>query len=233
MFLATEKLFDTLMMSAVPIVDGPRSYSGYIPNDRSVIYMDAYPDPKDLADYINYLDKNDTAYLEYLSFRKNALDLAPKDRLDKAFLDNWSDPSKHNKRSSYCSVCRGLLPWWSYRSDPNQNGTYEDPNKDDIFLTDQSCSPGGKWRYILNGSPYNPDWTPRPRDEFTRPDYLVQDDNTTTTLAVEDNIETIEPKDNKVLVGNVLFGSFFFIFIAFLIKESRKQARNYSQVPPV
>lgn len=215
-------------MSAVPIVDGPPSYEGYIPNNRSVIHMDAYPDPKDLADYINYLHNNDTAYLEYLSFRKHSIDIAPKDRLDKAFLDNWSDPSKHNKRSSYCSVCRGLLPWWSYKSDPNQNATYRDPNKDELFLTDQSCAAGGKWRYILDGPPYIPDWTPRPRDEFTRPDFYDSAANMTT---LPENTEN--DNNTKVVMGNILFISFFIAFIAFLFRQSRRHSPVYSQVPPV
>ncbi|CEP17388.1 hypothetical protein [Parasitella parasitica] len=171
---ATEKLYDTLSLSAVPIVDGPPSYNGYIPTNRSVIYMDAYPDPKDLADYINYLHNNDTAYLQYLSFRQHAIDVAPKDRLDPEFISRWNDTIAFNQKSSYCSVCRGVLPWWAYKSDPNQTLSYHDPNEGHIFLADESCSASGKWNYISNGPPYQPDWTPRPRDEFTRPNYTSQ-----------------------------------------------------------
>ncbi|KAG1152378.1 hypothetical protein G6F37_000210 [Rhizopus arrhizus] len=198
---ATEKLYDTFMMSAVPIVDGPSSYRGYLPTNRSVIYMDAYPDPKDLADYIDYLDKNDTAYLEYLSFRRDAVNLAAKDRLEPAFIDQWGDALEHKKRSDYCSICRGVLPWWQARH--ASNTTYED--KSERFLADQSCQPAGKWDYITHGRPYTPSWKPRPRDEFTRP----QDEFTQPQLGqpVEEDqkqiIETIEgiflrrPRKNK------------------------------------
>ncbi|KAI8969152.1 hypothetical protein BDF20DRAFT_907899 [Mycotypha africana] len=170
----TEKLFDTLSQSAVPILDGPPSYEGFLPTQRSAIFMDAYPDPKDLADYINFLDKNDTAYLEYLSFRRDALDKSIKDRLDQKFIDNWSDTMAFNEKSSYCSVCRGVLPWWAYKNDPTKrqsNETFQE--KKDVFVVDNTCAKRGKWDYIDNGPPYHPDWTPRSSDEFTRPNFYV------------------------------------------------------------
>jgi hypothetical protein len=223
--IATEKLYDTLAMSAVPIVDGPPSYEGYIPTKRSVIHMDAYPDPKDLADYIMYLDGNDTAYLEYLSFRRDAINIAPKDRLEPAFISNWSDTLAHNTRSSYCSVCRGMIPWWAYKSNPKQKATYQDPHQKDIFLVDQSCSLSGKWNYAQDGPPYNPNWTPRPRDEFTRFNY-TEPTTTIPTPIIEDQFD----KSNSVLIANVSFAVFSFILVAFLYKESRKH--KYSQVAP-
>ncbi|KAI8351178.1 hypothetical protein BD560DRAFT_337409 [Blakeslea trispora] len=234
---ATEKLYDTFMMSAVPIVDGPASYDGYIPNNRSVIYADAYPDPKDLADYINYLNHNDTAYMEYFSFRQHALDIAPKERLDPSFISNWSDPSFHLERSNYCSVCRGLLPWWSYQSNPAHDEEYIDPNKDNSLLADQSCSSPGKWNYIAMGPPYHPEWEPRPRDEFTRSVAYVSN----TSVVLPSPTETIEQQstsvmDNPVFIANVAFIVFFAIFVASLLRISTKQSKSaYTQVqsPPV
>ncbi|KAI8378159.1 hypothetical protein EDC96DRAFT_493787 [Choanephora cucurbitarum] len=229
----TEKLYDTFMMSAVPIVDGPASYDGYIPNNRSVIYADAYPDPKDLADYINYLDQNDTAYMEYFSFRQHALDIAPKDRLDPSFISNWSDPSLHLERSDYCSVCRGLLPWWSYRSNPANKDEYADKNKNSFLLTDETCSSPGKWNYLFEGPPYHPSWEPRPRDEFTRP--ITFQSN--TTVALPSPAITVSPKstnlvESPVFMANVAFIAFFFVFVTTLLKISSKHSNSaYTQVP--
>ncbi|KAI8092401.1 uncharacterized protein B0P05DRAFT_526114 [Gilbertella persicaria] len=221
---ATEKLFDTMMMSSVPIVDGPPTYDGYIPNNRSVIYMDAYPDPKDLADYIQYLHNNDTAYLEYLAYRTHALDMAPKDRLDPDFISNWSDPSFHQQRSNYCAVCRGMLPWWAYHSDPHQTETYKDPDQEDYVLVDQSCAAPGKWNYILDGPPYHPPWTPRPRDEFTRPGTVIPE---TTPLPEATSLPETD-HHSSVLIANLLFVLFFFMFLGVLFRLSKKES---SQLP--
>jgi hypothetical protein len=224
--VATEKLSDTLTMSAVPIVDGPPTYEGYIPSERSVIHMDAYPDPKDLADYINYLDGNDTAYLEYLAFRRDAIDIAPKHRLQPAFISNWSDTVAHNKRTSYCSVCRGLVPWWEAKL--NDKVTYKEQN-DELFLVDQSCLPSGKWNYIADGPPYTPNWTPRPRDEFTRPSInnsMDQDFIVPTKIATNNNSNSTSA---TILAAYASFLSLFIVFIAFLYRESKKSQQRVEE----
>lgn len=210
--IVTEKLADTIAMSAVPIVDGPASYKGFIPTERSVIHMDAYPDPKDLADYIDYLDKNDTAYLEYLAFRRDAINIAPKDRLEPTFIERWSDTIAHKMRSSYCSVCRGVLPWWEARSKKEH---YVKSSKN-LFLADTSCSPEGKWSYISFGPPYSPKWTPTPRDEFTRPNYLELQSNNTKVQLIEREVA------QNVMIGNLAFVFLFIAFVAFLVRESKK-----------
>lgn len=197
-------------MSAVPIVDGPSSYKGYVPTERSIIYMDAYPDPKDLADYISYLDGNDTAYLEYLSFRRDALDISAKDRLEPTFLANWSDTLAFSERSSYCSVCRGLLPWWEAKQ---EGRTYVEQNKD-LFVVDDTCFSAGKWNYIKEGLPYQPNWIPRLPDEFTRPNFH--------SLADNQSLNKVLDKSTSVLAANLSFILFLFVFIFVLIRESRK-----------
>lgn len=223
---ATEKLYDSLSLSAVPIVDGPPTYDDYIPTNRSVIHMDAYPDPKDLADYINYLHSNDTAYLEYLSFRQQAIDIAPKNRLQSKFISRWNDTIAFNQKSSYCSVCRGVLPWWAYKSNPAQINEYHDPNEADIFLADASCSAPGKWNYIANGPPYQPNWIPRPTDEFTRPNFTLQQPQSTTgdNLTIIDQSQKYGDENTafRILVANLSFIALFLLFIAFLFRESKK-----------
>lgn len=213
-------------MSAVPIVDGPPSYEGYVPSERSIIHMDAYPDPKDLADYINYLDGNDTAYLEYLSFRRNAIDIPAKDRLEPAFISNWSDTIEHNKRSSYCSICRGLIPWWKAKQD---NKTYTEPNAN-VFLADDSCTGIGKWNYINNGPPYTPTWTPRPRDEFTRPDFYTIVEHSVSNAKLD---PAVSDKRNSVVIANASFILLFIVFIIALIRQSKKSQHKDSINDPL
>ncbi|KAF7730428.1 hypothetical protein EC973_002235 [Apophysomyces ossiformis] len=159
----TEKLFDTFMQSAVPIVDGPQSYDGFIPTNHSVIRMDQYLDPRDLAAYINYLDSNDTAYLEYLSFRKSATNVYSRQDLEPSFVKNWGNRTLHNERSSWCSVCRGVAPLWRSRHDPSFNFVQPDPSE--RFLTDTSCMTSAKWDYVANGPPFIPPWLAKPEKE--------------------------------------------------------------------
>ncbi|CAO3596159.1 unnamed protein product [Absidia cylindrospora] len=164
---ATEKLFDTFMASTVPIVDGPINYQPYLPNNRSVIRMDAYPDPRKLADYISYLDKNDTAYLEYITPFRNQQVPEPQ-RLDLEFYDAWANRTKFDLFSVWCGVCHGVLPWWHQRY---LNRTMDGfrPDQLDYLRADQSCRPEGKWSYASLGPPYLPNWRPNLPDEFTRP----------------------------------------------------------------
>ncbi|KAI9033887.1 hypothetical protein CLU79DRAFT_726032 [Phycomyces nitens] len=153
----TEKLFDTLVLSTVPIVDGPDSYEAFLPNSKAAIRMDDYPDPRKLAAYIDYLDKNDTAYLEHLSHQRDAKTLSAKKRLSPAFIGNWSDPDLHRKRSDWCSVCRGVAPIWRGRVEPYY--THVPPiERKDRFLIDRSCKKPGKWDYASDGPPYNAPW---------------------------------------------------------------------------
>jgi hypothetical protein len=211
MFLATEKLYDTFLNSAVPIVDGPPSYLDYIPNNRSIIHMDAYPDPRDLADYINYLDKNETAYLAYLNYRREAVDVSMKDRLNPQFLARWSDEREFQLTSDYCSICHGVVPWWAART---HNTVFQDIGRDERFRVDQTCGESNKWGYAINGPPYTPTWTPRPRDEFTRP------------IEVIDEVEVVQPIEQHerapVLEAHVAFVGLFVVFVVFLWSHARK-----------
>lgn len=162
----TEKLYDTFYASTVPIVDGPASYDGFIPTERAVIRMDAYPDPRELADYIRYLDGNDTAYLEYFAFRREADKVPPENRVSPAFLANWGSWSIHDRRAGWCGVCRGTAPWWRARHDPE----YQLVNDTlDYLRADETCASQGKWNYAREGPPYIPNWKPTLSDEFTRP----------------------------------------------------------------
>lgn len=59
----------------VPIVRGAQlsDYESIAPTQHSFIYAPAYPGPKSLAEYILYLDRNDTAYLEYFNWKRELL----------------------------------------------------------------------------------------------------------------------------------------------------------------
>ena len=88
----TEKFFSALQSAqTIPIVLGWARYDHYIPPSA---YIDVrnFPSPKHLAEYIHYLDKNNTAYLEYFQWRQYALHIKlPKYMCElclKLFLDD-------------------------------------------------------------------------------------------------------------------------------------------------
>lgn len=66
----TEKLSNAYLAGVVPIVDGPTDYRPFIPTTHSVIRMDDFDTPKELAAYLQKLLDNPALYEEYLSFRR-------------------------------------------------------------------------------------------------------------------------------------------------------------------
>ncbi|XP_046907338.1 4-galactosyl-N-acetylglucosaminide 3-alpha-L-fucosyltransferase 9-like isoform X1 [Hypomesus transpacificus] len=68
----TEKLYNAMSLGAVPVVLGPsrQNYEEFIPAD-SFLHVDDFPNQKELADRLLFLDKNDEEYMKYHSWRKN------------------------------------------------------------------------------------------------------------------------------------------------------------------
>ncbi|KAL7056942.1 hypothetical protein AAHC03_018989 [Spirometra sp. Aus1] len=68
----TEKLFiNALMFSMLPVVMGaPRSSYCALAPPNSFIHVDDFSSPADLADYLIWLDRNDTAYASYFAWQE-------------------------------------------------------------------------------------------------------------------------------------------------------------------
>ncbi|ESO93199.1 hypothetical protein LOTGIDRAFT_175583 [Lottia gigantea] len=66
----TEKFFIRQNSSIVPIVRGDGNYQHFYPNNSYIDVRD-FKSISDLAKYIQYLDRNDTAYIEYLKAKEN------------------------------------------------------------------------------------------------------------------------------------------------------------------
>ena len=76
---ATEKLYRILHMPLedlppVPIVMGPTKawYNTHLPHN-SFIHIDDYAGPQELAKYLQYLSKNQTAYSEFFAWKINTV----------------------------------------------------------------------------------------------------------------------------------------------------------------
>jgi len=68
----TEKLIEAFSSTSIPIVagrNGKPDYARFAPR-HSYINVYDYKSMKELADYLNYLSENQTAYNEYLWFRQ-------------------------------------------------------------------------------------------------------------------------------------------------------------------
>jgi hypothetical protein len=65
----TEKFFSTLKYNTVPVVYGLGNYDEYVPRSGYINVLD-FKTPKELADYLIYLDGNNTAYNAYFEWKK-------------------------------------------------------------------------------------------------------------------------------------------------------------------
>ncbi|KAK3749313.1 hypothetical protein QZH41_020097, partial [Actinostola sp. cb2023] len=66
----TEKLFRPIEVGSVPIYMGSSLARDWMPNEKSVIFVDNFLSPEDLAKYIRYLDSDGDAYQKYLEYKK-------------------------------------------------------------------------------------------------------------------------------------------------------------------
>lgn len=90
----TEKFFiNALSVGTVPIVLGATKadYEKIFPSG-SFIYAEDFESPKKLVDYLNYLDKNITAYKEYFNWWNN----------------KEEDMPNYNRTTGFCQLCRFL-----------------------------------------------------------------------------------------------------------------------------
>ncbi|XP_061699923.1 4-galactosyl-N-acetylglucosaminide 3-alpha-L-fucosyltransferase 9-like [Syngnathoides biaculeatus] len=68
----TEKFYNSLGMGTVPVVLGPsrHNYENFVQGD-AFIHVDDFASPKDLADYILQLDKNEERYRRFFEWRRH------------------------------------------------------------------------------------------------------------------------------------------------------------------
>ncbi|XP_052816699.1 alpha-(1,3)-fucosyltransferase 10-like [Mya arenaria] len=69
----TEKVWRPLMLGSVPVIRGSPKIKDILPDDHSAIIIDDFKSPKELANYLNFLDRNDQEYNKYLSWKKTGV----------------------------------------------------------------------------------------------------------------------------------------------------------------
>ncbi|EGG21786.1 glycosyltransferase [Cavenderia fasciculata] len=68
----SEKVYTALLSGALPVYMGAPNIYSYIP-ENSIVDTSKFSNPKQLADYLNYLTNNETAYQEYFAWKKKPL----------------------------------------------------------------------------------------------------------------------------------------------------------------
>jgi alpha-1,3-fucosyltransferase 10 len=69
----TEKFFDPFLSGSVPVYRGAPNVDDFAPGPHSYINAADFSGPRELAEYLTYLDGNDAAYGEYFAWRQHGL----------------------------------------------------------------------------------------------------------------------------------------------------------------
>ncbi|XP_046545199.1 alpha-(1,3)-fucosyltransferase C-like [Haliotis rubra] len=96
----TEKFFNTFDTTAVPVVRGGADYAKLFP-EGTFINADDFSGPRQLGQYLDYLDKNETAYLQFC----NGFDLTDLVDACSHFLNEYHDCLQRARRLSVAWEC--------------------------------------------------------------------------------------------------------------------------------
>lgn len=120
-----------LCHDVIPIVMGaPReTYEKYAPH-RSYIHVEDFKSPKELAEYLHVLDRNDDLYNSYFKWRGTG-----------EFIGKGSAPLPLIGPSFWCRVCAML------HDEPSTHHVYKDINK---WQYAEGICTNGFWRDVKN-----------------------------------------------------------------------------------
>jgi alpha-1,3-fucosyltransferase 10 len=69
----TEKFFEPFLAGTVPVYRGAPNVEDFAPGPHSFINADDFAGPRELAEYLTYLDHDDAAYEAYFAWREQGL----------------------------------------------------------------------------------------------------------------------------------------------------------------
>ena len=101
----SEKFYRALSTDVVPVVYGGADYAAYAP-PHSYIHVADFASPKDLAEYLLLLDKNEALYLKYFEWKKDYEVVARP-------LNGWCDLcEKLNRPEEPAKNYESMTKWW-------------------------------------------------------------------------------------------------------------------------
>ncbi|KAG0030027.1 hypothetical protein BGZ81_003129 [Podila clonocystis] len=136
----SEKIERPYASGTVPIVDGPKDYSRYMATNHSVIRMDDFATPEQLAGWIQGLDQDDARYLTYLDYKTKPADTPLESFLSPKLLEAYDVAPGvwgPDERGSRCGVCK--------LAHDMATGSYVF-NPDKLIDVDRTCA-FGKWAF--------------------------------------------------------------------------------------
>lgn len=102
---ADGKVFHGMLSGSIPIYLGASATLEQLVPPGSVIYTDDFDTPQDLANYLHYLSKNETAYNERLTWRAKPLPTPMQKWID---LMKWQYKDSTTMSEARCELCRFL-----------------------------------------------------------------------------------------------------------------------------
>ena len=160
----TEKLWRTFEAGSVPVYKGSPSIKDWLPDEHSVILADDFASPKELADYLKYLDQNDEEYEKYFNYKKGVTNKRLVNHMSKRewFINDNTGMKLNYIEGFECNVCdrvherkqkeaRGLPLAKEIANRTHYNYTYAKASFKLPSTLDQSSYPGHDdlhfWRY--------------------------------------------------------------------------------------
>lgn len=138
-----EKLFN---VNIIPVVRGARleHYLEAAPDPRSFVFADEFNSPKHLADYLHYLDRNSSAYMEYFEWKPRLFDKFAETVRNRRKMKLENDLARFDQ-PLFCELCARLHNE-TYLSKPKS------VNLTDVFNPYKDCRDPGEanvvWTFI-------------------------------------------------------------------------------------
>ena len=112
----TEKLWKVMNFKIIPIVLGGSNYTEMMPK-KSFIDIREYESAEKLANYLKYLDSNETAYAEYFEWQKYF-------KVNVDFSSAFCNLCQALHEDSTPKVYEDMGQWWDTESQCNQGKTF-------------------------------------------------------------------------------------------------------------
>lgn len=122
-YLSEKFWVNSLQYERVPIVSGahPEDVKALAPN-HSFIHVEDFKSPEDLLNYLNYLDRNDTAYMEYHKWRLEPVEESVTNfsRMSRKWCPVCNEITDLKRKNKPERRIKSLAKWWYSSMDDDE-----------------------------------------------------------------------------------------------------------------